>query len=657
MMRSARAFSRVAAACCVAVASLMLLAAAALAHGPREVGSFSLPEVIFGGIAVEQSSQDVFSVDASKGVVEKRAPGGTTVLGEFGAGETPAKEFNHNGGAVAIDQAGGSPSEGDVYVAEGSGGVVDKFRPKAGKPNEYEYVCQFTGPGLGCVREGAEPETAFGFSLGVTVDAEGNVYVACFSNRAVYEFDAGGNYLGELVGEDIGGPSGVTTGPAKTLYVTKLGGDTVKVIVNTSHKVVSESVLDPHQTGGAAYDPTTGDVYVTDLEGGSHVVVYGPNGKVVEEFAHKELGEAAAIAYSAQDHRTYVVDRTRERVVVFAEPPVTEVEPASNVSSSAATLTGMVDPEGPSAEWYFEYGVTTSYGSTTAPGDVTSTGKVSAMLEGLRPGTLYHYRLVGVNSRGAGTSTDGTFRTTAHVEDLPALGVSQFFATLEATIDPGLIPASYHFAYGTTSAYGSVAPVPDLYAVPGYADDKVSQLIAGLRPGTTYHYALVAADVAGIVTGADETFTTPPVPAPVAVTGSVVEVSRSTASVTGTVDPVGWDTTYHFEYGTSTAYGSSWPTVDVDMGALTGFQPVRIELQNLQPGTTYHYRLVATNPGGTSYGTDQTFTTGEYPVSVIQPNPVGGPLGIAPAASKPKAKSKAHRHPNTKHKKRKPKKK
>jgi hypothetical protein len=241
----------------------------------------------------------------------------------------------------------------------------------------------------------------------------------------------------------------------------------------------------------------------------------------------------------------------------------------------------------------------------------------------------------------------------AGVEDLPASNVTQFSATLDATIDPGLIPASYHFVYGTSDTYGSVAPIPDLYAAPGYAENKVSQLITGLRPGTTYHYALVAADVAGIVTGADVKFTTLPVPAPAASTGGAVEVSRSTAALTGAIDPMGWDTTYRFEYGTSPAYGSSWPTVDVDMGALTGNQPVLIALENLQPGTTYHYRLVATDPGGASYGADQTFTTGEYPVSAIQPNPVGERLGIAPATSKPKVKAKTHKHPNGKHSKRK----
>jgi hypothetical protein len=624
-MRTGRAVSTVFATLCAVAASLAVSVALAGANEPREVGSFSLPSPGYGGIGVEQASRDVFVVDGGQHVVQKWNPGGSTLLGEFGGGETPAQKFGPLADGVAVDQSSDA-SKGDVYVADGfepGGGVVDKLKPKAVNPNEYEYVCQLTGPGGGCVKEGGEPTSHFLYSLGVTVDAEGTVYVACYGSKVVYEFDSEGNYLGELVGKDIEKPGGVAAGAGRTLYVTNLGGTTAKVTLNSSHTITSESVLDPHQTSGVAVDPTTGNVYVTDAEGGWHVVVYDPNGSLVEEFANKgELVEAWGIAYSAQDARTYVIDRRNERVVVFSEPPVTEIGPASGVSSSSAKLTGTVNPEGPSAEWYFQYGETTGYGSTTAPGVVTSTGEVSATIEGLQPGTIYHYRLVAVNSHGPGRSLDGTFRTPAGVEDLAAMGVSQFSATLEATLDPGLIPASYHFEYGTTTAYGSIAPIPDLYAVPGYAENKISQVIAGLRPGTTYHYALVAADVAGIVSGPDETFTTPSVPAPAVSTGGAVGVSRSTAGLTGTIDPMGWDTIYHFEYGTSTTYGSSWPTVDVDMGALTGSQPVLITLENLQPGTTYHYRLVATNPGGTSYGADQTFTTGEYPLSVIQEAPV-----------------------------------
>lgn len=147
--------------------------------------------------------------------------------------------------------------------------------------------------------------------------------------------------------------------------------------------------------------------------------------------------------------------------------------------------------------------------------------------------------------------------------------------------------------------------------------------MVGLQAGTTYHYRLVASSPGGTnVDSPDMTFTTMSVPAPLVSTGAAGGVGLGSATLNGTIDPHGWETTYSFQYGTSTGYGASWPTVPVALGGLSGAQPVSVFLENLQPGTLYHYRLVASNGGGTSYGPDQTFTTGEYPVSIVAQAPL-----------------------------------
>ena len=92
--------------------------------------------------------------------------------------------------------------------------------------------------------------------------------------------------------------------------------------------------------------------------------------------------------------------------------------------------------------------------------------------------------------------------------------------------------------------------------------------MTGLEPSTTYHYRLVAvvngdAVVGGdTVAGADETFTTEPEPT-VVTTGSANWADPDTgATVTGTINPKGVDTQYHFEYGTQGPVpqlsGASW---------------------------------------------------------------------------------------------------
>jgi hypothetical protein len=210
-----------------------------------------------------------------------------------------------------------------------------------------------------------------------------------------------------------------------------------------------------------------------------------------------------------------------------------------------------------------------------------------------------------------------------------ALGVSQFTATLNGTIDPEGVPTSYHFVYGPTPAYGLAAPSPDEYVPVNETDDAVSVVVSELQPGTIYHFALVANSPEGQSFGPDETFQTPAVPPPAVTTGNASEVSVGAVTLAGSIDPEGFETGYYFEYGTSPGYGSRWPSLDVALGGLSGAQSVVSFVEGLQPGTVYHYRLVASDPGGVGYGADATFATPEYPVSVVQEAPVlKAPLGI-----------------------------
>ncbi|HSR94068.1 MAG TPA: PKD domain-containing protein [Solirubrobacterales bacterium] len=108
-----------------------------------------------------------------------------------------------------------------------------------------------------------------------------------------------------------------------------------------------------------------------------------------------------------------------------------------------------------------------------------------------------------------------------------------------------------------------------------------------------------------------------PLLAPVVSTGDASGVDTAAATLNGSVDPGGRDTTYRFEYGTTTAYGSS---VSGAAGAEPGARAVTANLTGLAPATTYHYRLVATNAVGPASTADATFTTSSS-ASVVPPQP------------------------------------
>jgi hypothetical protein len=155
---------------------------------------------------------------------------------------------------------------------------------------------------------------------------------------------------------------------------------------------------------------------------------------------------------------------------------------------------------------------------------------------------------------------------------------------------------------------------------------------------------LVASNAGGgVVTGPDETFTTRPLVPPAVLTGGVLAAAPTVATLSGSLNPEGLPTSYHFEYGPTTGYGLTWPAVQVFAGTSSQSENVAVEVPALASAATYHYRLVASNEDGTTYGADQLLSTPAYPSAAIQETPVlKTPLGINPEAKSPaKAKGKA----------------
>ena len=186
-----------------------------------------------------------------------------------------------------------------------------------------------------------------------------------------------------------------------------------------------------------------------------------------------------------------------------------------------------------------------------------------------------------------------------------ATSVGEVSATVTGSVNPNGIQTDYHFDYGTTMSYGSSTPSQS--AGSGTTPQNVSAQLTGLTPSTTYHYRIVATNVDGPTTGFDETFTTAAAKPASASTGTATRVGEVSATVHGSVDTGGLDSTYHFEYGKSSTYGSMSRTVH--LAAASSALNVAAFLKALKPGTTYHYRIVASNSAGTSRGADRTFKT------------------------------------------------
>ena len=102
--------------------------------------------------------------------------------------------------------------------------------------------------------------------------------------------------------------------------------------------------------------------------------------------------------------------------------------------------------------------------------------------------------------------------------------------------------------------------------------------------------------------------------APTVSTGGQSNVSESSAILYGDVNAQGLPTQYHFQYGTTSAYGASTSSTAAGNGTIT--LQFNVAVSGLKPETTYHYRVVATNSAGTTNGQDRTFTTTGVPLSL-----------------------------------------
>jgi phosphodiesterase/alkaline phosphatase D-like protein len=288
---------------------------------------------------------------------------------------------------------------------------------------------------------------------------------------------------------------------------------------------------------------------------------------------------------------------------------------ATNVTPSSATLNGTVDPSGRATTWYFEYGTTTGYGTKTAVKDAGSgTGvvNVAASISGLTTGRTYHYRLTATSDAGTSHGSDQTFvaSSTPAATTKPASSIGDNSATLNATVNPNGVATTVYFDYGTSTGYGAKSSSKSIGS--GRTAQNVSIGIGGLAMSTVYHVRVVAVNAVGTTTGADVTFTT--TGRPLVATGAVSGVTSSSATLSGTVDPNGHEASWYFQYGTTTAYGLQTPTQSSSSRA--GARNITVAVVDLKPATTYHYRFVASNGIGTSFGNDVAFTTAGPPLTL-----------------------------------------
>jgi len=469
-------------------------------------------------------------------------------------------------------------------------------------------------------------EESGGEVCGIAVDNQGKLWLGNYSNRAIERFNpTGGAATASVDVSAQGSPCKVYVDRATNdLYVSFYAPEEFS---KSLWRYTAASGYDPAQA--VAFEPGSTNVKLTvnAAKGilyaatGSSVIAYSAaTGEKLEEFGGCNSGIA--------------VDDTTD-IVFLSNPCTSQIEEWKGVIIPDVTtgepvgdkkISGSVDPAGGGevTDCFFEYGesagasiVYTDEVDCEPSTSFTTTTAVTADIPTLEGEKTYNYRLVATNANGTSKGANRTI-TPHNVQNLktqPATNITRTSATLNGSFDGTNEETHYYFKWGLDENYGNETAIPpgDSAGVTN-TPTTVSSTISGLTAGTTYHYRVVAENDVGISEGEDRTFTTAPAIKDLT-TEAATDVTPTTAVLHGSLDPDNLVTTYYFEWGKTDTYGQATPLPPGDPVGTTapGTAQVSTQLEDLEAGTTYHYRLVATNITGTSFDGDLTFTTPQAP--------------------------------------------
>jgi hypothetical protein len=317
--------------------------------------------------------------------------------------------------------------------------------------------------------------------------------------------------------------------------------------------------------------------------------------------------------------------------------PIAEGGEPYGVTPFAASAYTFVNPEHQTTSCVFEYGETLPSLEQVPCQPASLEGEEAQSVAGsfadLKSGTTYHYRVVVKNATGETVGVPGEFTTL--VAEAPAVegegtvavavDVTSTSAKIEAQINPHYQETSYGVEYATNATLEHATTVTSKTELPPESSNQPISLTLSLQPRTTYYYRVIAHNgtgpTAGAIQGPITTLATP-----IVTTGAAQLVTRTTAEVSGTVNPGALPTSAHIAFisqegyeangGASAAdpYAGGRATSNVSVGSepteYTADSLDATQLSELKPGTTYDYAVVATNPVGTTIGRpNMTFTT------------------------------------------------
>jgi hypothetical protein len=539
------------------------------------------------GIAVDPSNGHVYVATRGDSMVHVYDSTGTAI---------PAESFPISGGAIdglSVDTGG------NAFIVYESSSITEYPASNRATPTEV-------GPGT------APTEVA------VDTSPSGHVFV--FGGGVISVFEKTGAH-GSIAASFAPGGPGLSYGMAATkhfVYVADISnGD---VVIFKEHEVGPPPP--PPVTGPAEVNGTSaklhGTMNVSEEESNSYYFEYKPGvscsggKKTATEPTPPGVGvpvEATVSELTAKTEYTFCLVAENSNGATQAEnvtsfttgvgAPVVKEETSSEITPHTVTVSAKINPSGEATTCEVEYGETEAYGTKVpcpalAEPEAITDQSVSVPLSGLEANKPYHYRFVAENLIAKVPGSDATFTTQslAAVITEAATEIQPRSAKFNGSIAPNVGgPVEYLFEYGE----GPVgAPLPEKTSTTAFAGNPASTLAEPIKPGTTYHYRLVAI-VEGTEVKAEneQEFTTPPL---VEVQNEPAsEVKSVSAKLNGHITNGIEASHYYFAYGKEgEPLSNKTPETAI---AASKSESVSATVNGLTPNTHYEAQLVAVVTG------------------------------------------------------------